>query len=56
MLFCLIYGTGFALVNGITYLVAVQNSWLTFPQKPALVSGLVISGFGIGSLIYTKMA
>lgn len=56
MIFCLIYGIGFASVNGITYLVAIQNSWVTFPQRSALVSGLVISGFGLGSLMYTKMA
>jgi len=54
--FALIYGSGWGLVNGITYMVAVKNSWATMPQKPALIAGVVISGFGLGSLIYTKLA
>ena len=37
-------------------MVAVKNSWATIPSKPALTAGIVISGFGLGSLIYTKFA
>ena len=37
-------------------MIAVKNSWATIPSKPALIAGIVISGFGLGSLIYTKLA
>lgn len=56
LLFSIIYGAGFGFVNGITYMVSVKNSWAAFPQKPALASGIVISGFGLGSLIFTKFS
>jgi len=56
LIFSVTYGAGFGLVNGITYMVAVKNSWAKFPDRPALITGISISGFGLGALIYTKLA
>ena len=46
----------FGLSNALLYIVALHHSFSTYPSKPALTSGLVISGFSLGALIYTKVA
>ena len=39
-----------------TYMVPVHHGWLWFPNKPGLVSGLVICGFGFGALIFNNVS
>ena len=39
-----------------TYMVPVHHGWLWFPGRPGLVSGLIIAGFGFGSLIFNNVA
>lgn len=56
LVFTALYGSGFGLTNGFLYIVALHHSFSTYPTKPALTSGLVISGFSLGALIYTKVA
>ena len=39
-----------------TYMVPVHHGWLWFPERPGLISGLIIGGFGLGALIYNNVA
>ena len=53
--FAVLYVVGFGFCNGMTYMVPVHHGWLWFPERPGLVSGLVIGGFGLGALIYNSV-
>jgi hypothetical protein len=54
--FVIVYCSGFGLVNGLSYMVPVHYGFQTFPDSPGLISGLVISGYGIGQLVFTSLA
>lgn len=47
-----LFSIGFGLCNGLTYMVPMQHGWLWFPERPGLVSGIIIGGFGIGTLVF----
>ena len=36
-------------------MVPVHHGWLWFPNNPGLVSGIILGGFGFGSLIYDNV-
>lgn len=36
-------------------MVPVHHGWLWFPDKPGLVSGIILGGFGVGSLIFDNV-
>jgi len=50
--FSILFVVGFAFNQGIAYLVPVHHGWLWWPQYPGLVSGIILSGFGVGGLIF----
>lgn len=50
------YVAGFGTTNAMTYMVPVHHGWLWFPNKPGLVSGLIICGFGFGALIFNNVS
>jgi len=50
------YVCGFALNQAITYLVPVHHSWLWFPKNAGFASGMVLAGYGFGSLIMDNVA
>ena len=52
LLYIFAYGIG----NGVSYISPVQNSWLWFPDRPGLASGIVLSGFGLSALIFNNIA
>lgn len=54
--FTLLFAVGFGICNGITYMVATHHGWLWFPDRPGLVSGIIIGGFGFGNLIFGNFA
>ena len=37
-------------------MVPVHHSWLWFPDHPGLTSGIVIGGFGFGSVVWNNLA
>ena len=37
-------------------MVPVHHAWLWFPERPGLFSGLIITGFGFGALIFNTMS
>jgi hypothetical protein len=51
-----VYVLGCGVAVGLTYLVPVQVAWKTFPDQPGLMSGIVIGGFGLGSLLFNPIA
>ena len=46
------FAIGFGACNGLTYIVPMQHGWLWFPNRPGLISGIIIGGFGIGTLVF----
>ena len=47
--FMFLFSIGFGFCNGLTYMVPLQHGWLWFPEKPGLISGIIVGGFGIGT-------
>ena len=37
-------------------MVPIHHSWLFFPKKSGLISGIIIAGFGAGPLIFDNLA
>ena len=54
--FAILYGLGFGICNGLTYMVAIHHGWLWFPSSAGLVSGIIIGGFGLGALVFGPIA
>ena len=54
--FLVLFGVGYGICNGLTYMVPMHHGWLWYPDNPGLVSGIVISGFGFGALIFGTVA
>ena len=53
--YAILYTLGFAFNQGIVYMVPVHHGWLWFPNNPGLVSGVILGGFGLGSLIFDNV-
>ena len=43
----------FGVANGLSYISLPKNCWNYFPEKKGLLSGLILFGYGISSLIFT---
>lgn len=50
--FTIMYSVSFGLCNGLAYTVPLKVCWDHFPDRKGTVSGVVIGGFGLGSLIF----
>jgi hypothetical protein len=48
------FGTGFAF--GVLYMPALKHSWVYFPSRKGLVSGIILSFYSIGSIIAVIVA
>ena len=46
----------YAVVNGLTYIAPVHHCWAWMPDKPGLVSGVVLAGVGLSSLLMNNIA
>ena len=44
------------MTNAMTYMVPVHHVWSWFPTRPGLVTGLIISGFGFGAVIFNNVS
>ncbi|KAL4508394.1 hypothetical protein ABPG72_003698 [Tetrahymena utriculariae] len=53
-LFVIIYGIIFGFFTGIMYMVPIYLGQLYFPSRRGLVSGFILTGYGLGSLIYSQ--
>ena len=45
----------YALVNGLTYIAPVHHCWKWMPDKPGLVSGVILAGVGLSSLFMNNI-
>ena len=45
----------FGICNSLTYLPNLKNCWKYFPKKKGLVTGLVLSSFGLSAFIFTAI-
>lgn len=51
--FAMLFVFGMAVCNGLGYIVPIRLGWKVFPERPGLVSGIIIGGFSFGALIFT---
>ena len=56
MAFALLYVFGFGFNLSLSYMVPVHHGWLWWPERPGLVSGLIICGFGFGALTFNTVS
>ena len=54
--FGVLWALGWGPCVSLTYLVPVHHGWLWFPERPGLISGIIIGGFGFGALIFDNVA
>jgi OFA family oxalate/formate antiporter-like MFS transporter len=50
--FFIVYAVGFGMGKGFMYPAALYVSWSHLPGRKGFVSGVVVSGMGIGSFIF----
>ena len=46
---------GLGICIGLSYTTPIRLGWQAMPERSGLVSGLIIGGFGLGSLIFTQL-
>lgn len=51
---CCIIGA-YSVVNGLTYIAPVHHCWSWMPDKPGLVSGIILAGVGLSALIFNNV-
>lgn len=50
--YVIIYGLAFGVITGIVYYIPIYMGYLYFPKKKGIVSGVVLCGYGLASLIF----
>ena len=55
VLFIAIYGTFIGLGFGLLYMTALKNAWQYCPSKKGLISGLILSCYSLGSIVWTNL-
>jgi OFA family oxalate/formate antiporter-like MFS transporter len=55
-LFLLLYGVPNGFFAGMGYIVPVYVGWQYFPGKEGIISGVVLAGYGLGTLIFTYVS
>jgi MFS family permease len=53
--FFALYITAYGMLQGITYMIPIKQSWLHFPNNPGLVSGVIIGGYGFSAFILNNV-
>ena len=48
----IIFGIG----NSLTYFQSMKNCWKYFPDHKGLISGIILSAFGLGAFVFTSIA
>ena len=46
---------GMGLCIGLSYTTPIRLGWKAMPAKSGLISGIIIGGFGVGSLVFTAL-
>ncbi|EAR91039.2 oxalate/formate antiporter (macronuclear) [Tetrahymena thermophila SB210] len=50
--FVIIYGLCFGIITGCIYYIPIYMGYLYFPKKKGIVSGVVLCGYGLASLVF----
>lgn len=50
------YSLSWAINAGIAYFAAMHHGWFFFPDKPGFASGVILSGFGGGAVIFDNVS
>lgn len=50
-LFAIVYGIFTGLSTGLLYMIPLANAYEYYPNNKGLVSGIIVSGFGLGSFV-----
>ncbi len=53
VLFIFIYSVVVGMSFGILYMPGLKNAWQYFPSKKGLISGLILSCFSVGAILWT---
>jgi hypothetical protein len=48
----MIYGLTFGVITGMVYYIPIYMGYLYFPKKKGIVSGVVLMGYGLASLVF----
>lgn len=54
-LFIFMYSVGIGMSLGLLYMPGLKNSWLYFPSKKGLISGIILSCYSIGAILWTLL-
>ena len=54
-IFAMFLTGGMGLCIGMSYTTPISLGWKAMPERSGLISGLIIGGFGVGSLIFTAL-
>jgi OFA family oxalate/formate antiporter-like MFS transporter len=54
-LFHWLYCFGWGIASGLSFYAPMHQGWGFFPDKPGFASGLIISGFGGGGLLFNNL-
>ena len=55
LIFAMFLTGGMGLCIGISYTTPINLGWKAIPERSGLITGLIIGGFGVGSLIFTAL-
>ena len=47
---------GYGIGGGVTYMGPVHHGWLWMPDRPGLVSGIILAGVGLSGLIFDNIS
>lgn len=50
--YVIIYGIVFGVISGVLYYIPIYMGYLYFPKKKGIVSGIVLCGYGLASLVF----
>jgi MFS transporter, OFA family, oxalate/formate antiporter len=56
VLFIFIYSVVVGMSFGILYMPGLKNAWQYFPSKKGLISGLILSCFSVGAILWTVIS
>ena len=54
-IFAVFLSGGMGLCIGLSYTTPIRLGWKAMPSRSGLISGLIIGGFGLGSLMFTAL-
>ena len=55
-LWFVLFSGGYGTANGCLYILPIHYGWKWYPEKPGLISGIIIANFGLGALIFDNVA